>query len=224
MAPVALKERHGLLERLARIHRSVSDGAPLPDVLTAVAAGAADLLGEPVAGLRIAASGTPPRTTLAATAGLSAEQAWAVREGFVGQGAGGRAIAENRVLAIEDHDGVVDDIAAFLEGRRQSALAAPVRARGRVVGSLTVATPEPGRRYGPLEQETLAALAEHAGLALLEAGAVADEQDGAGAAEDGTACDTRLRQAQALDGAVALADRLSSELNHALSVVLGHAA
>src|SRR4051794_41298947 len=93
MAPVALKERHGLLERLARIHRSVSDGAPLPDVLTAVAAGAADLLGDPVAGIRIAAAGTPPRTTLAATAGLTAAQAWAVREGFVGPGAGGRTTA-----------------------------------------------------------------------------------------------------------------------------------
>src|SRR4051794_6532510 len=222
MAPVALKERHGLLERLARIHRSVSDGAPLPDVLTAVAEGAADLLGDPVAGLRIAAAGTPPRTTLAATAGLSAEQAWAVREGFVGQGAGGRAIAEDRVLAVEDHDGVVDDIAAFLEGRRQSALAAPVRARGRVVGSITVATPEPGRRYGPLEQEILAALAEHAGLALLEAGAV--EDDAPEELVDGAAADARLRQAQALESAAALAARLAGELNHALSVVLGHAA
>ena len=222
MAPVALKERHGLLERLARIHRSVSDGAPLPDVLTAVAAGAADLLGDPVAGIRIAAAGTPPRTTLAATAGLTAEQAWAVREGFVGKGAGGRTIAEGRLLVIEDHDGVVDDIAAFLEGRRQSALSAPVRARGRVVGSLTVATPTPGRRYGPLEQEILAALAEHAGLALLEAGAI--EDDPAGQADDGGAADERLRQAQAPEAAAALAERLASELNHALSVVLGHAA
>src|SRR4051794_41805889 len=129
MAPVALKERHGLLERLARIHRSVSDGAPLPDVLTAVAAGAADLLGDPVAGIRIAAAGTPPRTTLAATAGLTPEQAWAVREGFVGQGAGGRAIAGGRPLGIEDHDRGGADNAAVPQGRPPSAPPAPGRAR-----------------------------------------------------------------------------------------------
>src|SRR4051794_41943482 len=118
MAPVALKERHGLLERLARIHRSVSDGAPLPDVLTAVAAGAADLLGDPVAGIRIAAAGTPPRTTLAATAGLTAEQAWAGREGFVGQGAGGRASARGRPPGLRGHYGVGGGPRGVLEGPR----------------------------------------------------------------------------------------------------------
>src|SRR5436190_23206565 len=105
MAPVALKERHGLLERLARIHRSVSDGAPLTDVLTAVAAGAADLLGDPVAGIRNAAAGTPPRTTLAATPGPPAEQALAGREGFVRQTAGGRETAECPPPVIEDPQG-----------------------------------------------------------------------------------------------------------------------
>jgi signal transduction histidine kinase/CheY-like chemotaxis protein len=124
-----------------------------------------------------------------------------------------------------DHAGVVDDIAAFLEGRPQSALAAPVRARGRVIGSLTVATPEPGRRYGPLEQEILAALAEHAGLALFEAGAVPDEPEESPAEpEEGPVDGARLRQAQALEAAGSLADRIAGELNHALSVVLGHAA
>ena len=224
MAPVALKERHGLLDRLARIHRSLSNGAPLAEVLTSLAAGASDLLGDPVAGLRVLATDDPARTTLMATAGLSAEQAWAVREGFVGQGAGGRAIAEERVLAVEDNDGVVDDIAAFLEGRRQSALVAPIRVKGRVIGSLTVATPQAGRRYGPLEHELLSALAEHAGLALLDAGVIAAEEPAAPVEPDGELLATRLRQAQALEAAGALAGRVADELNHALSVVLGHAA
>jgi signal transduction histidine kinase/CheY-like chemotaxis protein len=220
MAPVALNERHGLLERLARIHRSISEGAPLPEVLTAVAAGAADLLGDPVAGLRVAAG--DGRTTLLATAGLTAEQAWAVREGFAGQGAGGRAMTEDRVVGVCGHDGVVDDVATFLEGARQSALAAPVRAQGRVVGSLTVATPEPGRGYGPLEHELLAALAEHAGLALLEAGAIAAPDPAPPA--DEPVLDARLRQAQALESAAALAGNLAADLNRVLAVVLGNAA
>jgi two-component system cell cycle sensor histidine kinase/response regulator CckA len=165
----ALRARHELLERLSRIQRSISHGAPLEEVFTAIAAGAVEVLGDPVAGLRLVDEDDPTRMSLVASTGLTPEQLVAVRHGTVGEGAGGRAIVENRVVVVEDYGDTSDGIAQFGEFGVQNALAAPVRVNGRVVGSLTVASFEAGRRYDVVEQEILTALAEHAGLALLDA-------------------------------------------------------
>ena len=161
--------REALLERLSRIQRSISHGAPLEEVFTAIASGAAELLGDPVAGLRIVDEHDSRRMQLVASVGLTAEQWGEVREGRVGEGAGGRAIADGEVVVLEDYCGSTDGIARFGEFGVQNALAAPVRVEGRVVGSLTVASFEAGRRYGPVEQDVLQALAEHAGMALHDA-------------------------------------------------------
>lgn len=165
----ALRVRHGLLDRLSRIQRSISHGAPLEEVFSAIAAGAAELLGDPVAGLRLIDEDDPTAMVLVASTGLAPEQLAQVRRGAVGEGAGGRAIVENAVVVVEDYPATSDGIARFGEFGVQNALAAPVRVDGRVVGSLTVASFEAGRRYDTVEQEVLAALAEHAGLALQDA-------------------------------------------------------
>jgi two-component system cell cycle sensor histidine kinase/response regulator CckA len=164
-----LADREGLLERLSRIQRSISHGAPLAEVFSAIALGAAELLGDPVSGLRLVDEDDPKTVRLVASVGLTDKQWDQVREGFVGQGAGGRAIAENRVVVVEDYPAAADAIAHYGQFGVQNALAAPVRVDGRVVGSLTVASFEAGRRYEALEQEILEALAEHAGLALSDA-------------------------------------------------------
>lgn len=165
----ALRVRHGLLERLSRIQRSISHGAPLHEVLASIAAGAAELLGDPVAGLRLVDEEDPQRMTLVAATGLTPQQVAEVRHGVVGQGAGGRAIVTGEVVVVEDYAEASDSIAQFGEYGVQNALAAPVRIGGEVAGSLTVASFEAGRRYDLVEQEILLALAEHAGLALLDA-------------------------------------------------------
>ena len=172
----SLEARHALLERLSRIQRSISHGAPQDEVLAAIAVGAAELLNDPVAGLRLIAEDDPTSMVLVASEGLTAEQWAEVRHGKVGEGAGGRAIVEDDVVVVEDYPDTSDGIARFGEFGVQNALAAPIRVRGRVVGSLTVASFEPGRRYTPVEQEILSALAEHAGLALLDASLIDDRE------------------------------------------------
>lgn len=163
-----VERERGLLERLSRIQRSISHGAPLEEVFAAIAAGAAQLLGDPVCGLRLVDEDDPTTMRLVACTGLTPEQLEQVRVGVVGEGAGGRAIAEGRVVVVEDYPDTSDGIARFGEFGVQNALAAPVRVGGRVAGSLTVATYEAGRRYDTFEQEMLGALAEHAGMALLD--------------------------------------------------------
>lgn len=172
----ALQVRHGLLDRLSRIQRSISHGAPLEDVFSAIAAGAAELLGDPIAGLRLIDEDDPTTMVLVASVGLTPEQLDQVRHGAVGEGAGGRAIVEGGVVVVEDYPDTSDGIARFGEFGVRNALAAPIRVNGQVVGSLTVASFETGRRYDLVEQEILSALAEHAGLALLDATLIGERE------------------------------------------------
>jgi diguanylate cyclase (GGDEF)-like protein len=96
------------------------------------------------------------------------------REGEVGEGCGGRAIAEGKLIVIEDYEHEEGTMAAFVEDGVRAAMAAPVRERGDVVGSLVVATHAVGRRYSQAEREILLAFAEHVSLALNDARAVND--------------------------------------------------
>jgi PAS domain S-box-containing protein len=146
----ALRERQDLLERLSRIQRSISHGAPLQEVLDAIAGGAAQLLGDPVAAVRLVDADVPGQMSIVSARGLADDLVESV-----GDGAGGRAIAEERLVVVEDGP--------------QPAMAAPVREHGAVVGSIVVASFDAGRIYSDSEREALLALAEHASLALTDA-------------------------------------------------------
>ena len=168
----ALRERQRLLERLTRIQRSVSHRAPLQEVMDAITQGASDLLGDEIAGIRLIDQADPAYVNLVSVVGVTPEQFDSLRRGPVGEGAGGRAIAENRLVVIDDYYRAPTGITALAAEQLQSAMAAPVREAGKVVGSLVVATYTPGRHYSPEEREALLSLAEHASLALTDARSV----------------------------------------------------
>ncbi|HJR44547.1 MAG TPA: GAF domain-containing protein [Actinomycetota bacterium] len=167
-----LRERQHLLERLTKIQRSVSHRAPLQEVMDAITQGAAELLGDEIAGIRLIDPEDPDYVELVSVVGVTQEQYKSLRRGPVGEGAGGRAIAENRLVIINDYHSAPSGIPTLAADRLQSAMAAPVREGGRVVGSLVVATYTPGRTYSAEEQEALLSLAEHASVALTDARSV----------------------------------------------------
>jgi signal transduction histidine kinase len=166
---VLLTERQRLLERLGRIQRSISHRAPLQEVLDAITQGAQELLGDEVCGLRLIDPDEPEEFYLASHTGITDAEWPLVRRGPVGQGAGGRAIAENRLVIIDDYAVEGNAVAVFQAHQMTTAMAAPVHENGRVVGSLVVASYVPGRHYSVLEQEALTSLAQHASLALTDA-------------------------------------------------------
>ncbi|MGH3665478.1 MAG: GAF domain-containing protein, partial [Egibacteraceae bacterium] len=168
-----LEERNLLLERLTRIQRSISHRAPLQEVLDTITRGASELLGDSISGLRLVDERDPRYLTLASSHGVRPELLDGLRRGPVGEGAGGRAIAENRLVVIEHYDENADGLPAFVSDHLQTAMAAPVHEHGQVVGSLTVASYVVGRRYSAIEQAALLALAEHTSLALTDAKTVA---------------------------------------------------
>jgi diguanylate cyclase (GGDEF)-like protein len=87
----------------------------------------------------------------------------------VGEGAGGRAIAENRLVVMNDYANDVHALESFAKDSLRAAMAAPVHEDGEVVGSLVVASHSQGRRYSATEQELLLSFADHASLALTNA-------------------------------------------------------
>jgi diguanylate cyclase (GGDEF)-like protein len=162
-----LIERQRLLERLAEIQRSIVHRGELRHVLQAVTQGAHDLLGQEVVGLRLVDADDESRTHLVAETGVEPEISETLRQGEVGEGAGGRAISEDQLVVIEGYPPASNRL-TNLDGL-QAAMAAPVHRNGKPCGSLVVASYEPGRRYGDTEKEVLLAFAEHASLAITDA-------------------------------------------------------
>jgi diguanylate cyclase (GGDEF)-like protein len=169
-----LRERQRLLERLSRIQRKIVSRTALDEVLEAIVWGARELLGDETVGLRLLDREDPEQMVMVASTGVPPELLDRARHGRVGDGAGGLAIAEQRLVVIEDYQQSGRSNAMFVGDGVRSAMAAPVRERGEVVGSLVVATHVAGRRYSRAEREVLLAFAEHASLALTDARTVGD--------------------------------------------------
>jgi diguanylate cyclase (GGDEF)-like protein len=165
----SLQERQTLLEKSAAIQRAITRRAPLQEVLDAITSAASELLGDEVVGLRLVDQDDPSSMVAAATNGVTPELRRLIERGRVGEGAGGRAIAEDRLVIIEDYEHDANAIPGFVEHGLQAAMAAPVHEKDAVVGSLTVASYRQGRTYGAAEQEMVLAFAEHASLALMDA-------------------------------------------------------
>ena len=164
----SLQERQELLERLARIQRSITHGVSREDVLEAICEGARELLGDEVSGLQLIPADDPNVLELVAMKGRDAEDLRGARAPKF-EGVAGRAMADGRLVVSEDYQ--EDDYAAptFRERGIRAVMSAPVHESGRPVGSLTVASYQPGRRYSSIERDMLLAFADHASLALSDA-------------------------------------------------------
>jgi PAS domain S-box-containing protein len=164
----SLQERQDLLERLARIQRSITHGAVREDVLDAICLGARELLGDEVAGLQLVPPDDPTVLELVAMRGRDALELRGARTPR-DDGIAWRAMAEGRLVVSEDYQNDESASKLFKERGIQAGMSAPVHESGRPVGSLTVASYQAGRRYSSIERDMLLAFADHASLALSDA-------------------------------------------------------
>ena len=170
----ALRERQVLLERLTQLQRGIVDRLPVHEVLEAVVEGACELLDCRVGVLWIADPDDPDHATAVAAMGDEGELGAWHRRKATDAGLGGRAMRERTLVVADAVSGIgsAAESEDFPVERPTAAMAAPVYERSRVVGSLGVASAEPGREYGARDQQVLLSLAEHASLALNHARAV----------------------------------------------------
>jgi signal transduction histidine kinase len=165
----SLLKRQQLLDNLARIERSISQRIPLGDVLATITDAAHHLLGDEIVALRLLDPDDPTHLILVSDSGVAPELFNRVRRTAVGEGVGGRAVSENALVVVHDYHASDIALPPFAETGLIAAMAAPVHEGGVPVGSLTVASYAADRHYGPVEQETLLAFAEHVSLALADA-------------------------------------------------------
>jgi diguanylate cyclase (GGDEF)-like protein len=169
----SLRERQALLERLARIQRSISTRRPLHEVLESIVVGAAELIGDGFTGLRLVDPDDPSTLVLAASHGIAPELLERSRRSPVSEGIGGRAITTRALAFSHDYASSDRPIRTFIEDGVRASMAAPVFQGDVPVGSLIIASRQEGRVYSESEQEVLLAFAEHTGLALNDARTVA---------------------------------------------------
>ena len=165
----SLQKRQLLLERLSVTLRSITRRLPLGDVLHTICSGARDLLDVDIAIVRLIDVDSPSEMYIAASEGLESDLAGRVRRSRVGEGASGTAVAEGRVVVIENYSASQLALEGLADQQLTLAMAAPVHDGDLVMGAITVATTQPGRSFGALEMECLVAFAEHASLALTDA-------------------------------------------------------
>jgi len=161
----SLQERQDLLERLSLIQRSIAHGAGRDEVLAAISRGARELLGDELAGVLLLVADDPTMLELVEVIGRDADESLGELTP-VGEGIGGRAMAEGRLVVSEEYQRDPTATARFKERGIEAGMGAPVHEQGRIVGSLIVASYQPGRRYTAIERDMLMAFADHASLAL----------------------------------------------------------
>ncbi len=166
-----LQERQTLLERLFRIQRSISHRLPIDDVLDSITQGAAELVGDDTASLRIVDETDRNRTLLLSSSGIDPAVMTSIRHASVEQGVSGQAMLRGRLVIAEDYATFPYAHHTLAVHGLRSAMAAPVYRGGVIVGSLLVGSFRP-RTYSLAEQEVLLTFAEHASLALNDAAAV----------------------------------------------------
>jgi PAS domain S-box-containing protein len=164
----SLQERQELLERLARIQRSITHGAVREDVLDAICLGARELLGDEVAALQLVPPDDPDVLEVVAMRGRDALEIRGLRAKR-GDGLAWRVMAEGRLVVSEDYQNDPGAANFFKDRGIRAGMAAPVHESGRPVGCLIVASYDSGRRYSSIERDMLLAFADHASLALSDA-------------------------------------------------------
>ena len=163
-----LEERQALLERLAKINRSISHRAPFGEVLEAIVRGASELVNAEVASFRLWDQRNPETLVVQYQVGVPQEVMDQVALEPASRGVSGRSIMDDRPVVISDYPRFEGAVKALVDFGLQAAMAAPVRENGQVVGSLTVGSRQAGRVFTQPEQETLVAFAEHVSLALTD--------------------------------------------------------
>ncbi|MCW2994776.1 MAG: hypothetical protein JWQ18_2271 [Conexibacter sp.] len=166
-----LRKRQRVLEAMARIQRAISRREPLEGVLETIVGAAGELLGDDAPALVLVDPDDTGWLSFAAYSGYDAVLAADEDAGRhrVGVGVTGRAVAEARLIVVEDYPSMPDARGAWLRHGLQAAMAAPVHEDGRVIGSLLLCSFRPGRVFSRAEQDMLSSFAEHASLALTDA-------------------------------------------------------
>ncbi len=142
---VTVRERQALLERLAEVQHKISSRHSLDQVFDAITAGAAELLGAEMVGLRLIDESEPGMMSVVSSVDMASDLLARFARAPIGTGVAGQAITEDRLCVAENYREADGALGPFIDSGVHAAMAAPVRVAGRPVGSLAVASHSEGR-------------------------------------------------------------------------------
>ncbi|AGL14154.1 GAF sensor-containing diguanylate cyclase/phosphodiesterase [Actinoplanes sp. N902-109] len=166
----AERVRAGLFDRLTRVQRLIARRAPLPQILDAITAGAAELLDVEMAALNLLERDDPGVGSMVSSVGFPPGLAPRMqRVPLPSAGVAGLAILGNELVLVEDYASSPIAIPEVVSASLKAVMAVPVHENGEVVGCLSVGTYAAPREWDKSAQEVLLAFAEHVSLALTDA-------------------------------------------------------
>jgi diguanylate cyclase (GGDEF)-like protein len=166
----SLQERERLFDRLSGIQRAIAHRAPLQQIMDAITAGAADLLGVDMAALAMLEPDEPTLVSMASSCGVAPNLLVRMRRlPLPSAGVAGLAIMGNELVDIEDYRNSPIANPDLSRAELKSAMAVPVHENGVVVGALTVGSFTLAREWDKPAQDILKAFAEHVSLAVTDA-------------------------------------------------------
>ncbi len=166
----SLQERQRFFDHLTRVQRLIARRAPLQQVLDAITASAADLLGVEMAALNMIDAEDRTVGALVSGVGLAPDlSAQARRIPLLSGGVSGLAILGNELVSVEDYANWPLALSEVVGSGMRAIMAVPVHENGDVVGCLAVGTYAGPREWDKGAQDILHAFAEHVSLALTDA-------------------------------------------------------
>ncbi len=155
-----LNERQRVLEQLSRVQRDIAARVPLPEVFDAVTQSALSLVGSEYAVLHLFDKVGPSALSVSGVSEPGRPEPWLLQfSGAVGEEVWRR---DEPVRSPDSCDGAVVRC-------RRSALGAPVRENGAVVGALVVISPAYGDRFAESQEQALITFADQVSVALSDA-------------------------------------------------------
>lgn len=162
-------QRGQLVKVLYEIQRAISQRSPVQVILDKVTESAVELIGDPIAALSLIDEENEDIRVTVSSCGFESIASQGPRRVGANQGIGGLAITQDKLVVIDSYESSPVALDSIKAAGAKTAMATPVRINGEVVGSLTVASSSPTRRYSAQDREMLLAFAEHATLALTDA-------------------------------------------------------
>jgi diguanylate cyclase (GGDEF)-like protein len=201
-----------LLGRLIEIKRAVvRRSVGLEDVLDMIVQALSDLTGHDTAFLRLVDAADEQSTTVVASRGIPADLLEAIRYARVGVGASGTAIAQDRTVVVENYGADRRSNPDSARHGVETAMAAPVRRQGAVVGSLVIGSYDDSATFTDEDRDALEALAENASIALTDA-AMVDAAFHQAFHDSLTSLPNRAAFLDRLDHALKIAERSDAEV------------
>ncbi len=147
------------------MQRLVSDGAPAAETYQAIIDHSVRLLHADSGALRLVDLADPSWTVaVAASNPRPGDERWRRRAPLT-EGMSGRAIKSGGPVVMNDLARRPSHSQLAPTGI-QAGMAVPLRERGRVIGSISIGSNDPGRQFTPPDEQLLADYAEHVGVVL----------------------------------------------------------